>query len=211
MQKRMWMVMVMIGLAGAACWQLGGCANLIPEQEVPFNLDSDLGEFQVGPGAPVQKTGTLRFDPGEFPIGRGSLEIDPSVISVALSDNGGNKLFAAAQDVNDIQTCLDACGVAGVDAARCANVCENNELDVTVWLGSTDEPDAVCEAADRFGPFRVTLDENFVPVSVTPASVTLPDQVIGLLESGELRVCIQVIAPIDGTVIIDKLIFSVGL
>ncbi len=211
MQKRMWMVMAMIGLAGVAAWQVGGCANLIPEKVVPFNLDSDLGEFQVGPGMPVQKTGTLTFDPGEFSIGRGSIEIDPSVISVALSDNGGNKSLAAAQDVNDIQTCLDACDAAGVEAARCANVCENNELEITVWLGSTDEPDAVCEAEDRFGPFRVTLGENSVPVSVTPASVTLPEHVVDLLNSGELRVCIQVIAPVDGTVLIDRLIFNVGL
>ena len=53
---------------------------------------------------------------------------------------------------------------------------------------------------ETYGPFSVTLDENYVPVSIDPSSVTLSATTVALLNQGQTAVCLEVVSPVTGTV-----------
>ena len=186
MRKRTFVLMV--GVVVVTAWQVGGCAgglaNLIPEQAVDFGLGSGLGQFEVTAGQPTAKTGTGSFDLGEYSVGRGSVELDPDAITVTPSDSSGNK--------------------------GTVNLQQTNTLEIIVWIASVDAIDTVCESGEQYGPYEVTLDEDYVPIAIDPSLITLSQSTLGLLNSGEFSLCIQVISPVDGTVTIESLTFNLG-
>ena len=186
MPRKIWAIV--FGAVVLAAWQLPGCAglgSLIPLQTVAFDLGSGLGEFEVQAGQPARKTGTGAFELPDITLGRGTVELDPDVITVTPADSGGAK-----GTVNLQQTSI---------------------LEVTVWIASTDEVETVCETGEQYGPYEVTLDENYVPISIDPPTVTLTQNTLDLLNAGEFSLCIQVVSPVDGTVTIESLTFNLGL
>jgi hypothetical protein len=178
----------MAGVAVVTAWQVGGCggglASLIPEQPVDFALGSGLGQFEVTAGQPAAKTGTGSFDLGEYSVGRGSVELNPNVITVTPSASSGNK--------------------------GTVNLQQTTTLEITVWIAASAEIDTVCEAGEQYGPYNVTLDEDYVPVAIDPPQVTLSQSTLDLLNGGEFSLCIQVVSPVDGTVTIESLTFNLG-
>jgi hypothetical protein len=178
----------------------GGCGNL-PLDEVSFDLDTLLGLFEVRAGVPEANTGSLSPPQGLTP-GVRSLSIDPTEITITPDSVGAGKTSIALQSTG---SCLTDCGAAGVDAIRCANVCNGRELDIVVWIVSVLDADVVCGEGDGFGVFRVELDEAFAPTTVAPTSIPLTDAAAALINAGDARVCIEVIAPLDGRVRISSL------
>ena len=191
-----------LGLAGiiGVVSLAGGCGNL-PFNEVPFDLDTLLGLFEVQAGVPESNTGSLSPPQGLTP-GVRTLSIDPAEIAITPDAAGTGKTSIALQTAG---SCLTDCGDAGVDAIRCANVCNGRELDIVVWIVSVLDADAVCGEGDGFGVFRVQLDEAFAPTAVAPTSIPLTDAAAALINDGDARVCIEVIAPLDGRVRISSL------
>ena len=98
-------------------------------------LATGLAEFEVQAGVPSENAGTLAFDPGGVTIGSGSLQIKSDVISVVLADAGENKTAVQQQAV----VCLDACSAAGIDQTVCQSVCDNMELEITVWVAVPED------------------------------------------------------------------------
>jgi len=177
------------GVVILAVWQLPGCAgglgSLIPLQTVDFDLVSGLGEFEVQAGQPARKTGAGAFELPDITLGRGTIELDPDVITVIPADSGGAK--------------------------GAVNLQQTSTLEVRVWIAPAAEVETVCETGEQYGPYEVTLDENYVPISIDPSSVTLTQNTLDLLNVGEFALCIQVVSPIDGTVTIESLTFNLGL
>lgn len=185
MNKRI--LVMTAGVAALTAWQLGGCnlADLVRIPPITFELGAGLAEFEVQAGQAVRNSGSGAFDLSGFSIGSGSIELDPSVITVTPSGSPVGK--------------------------GTANLQSGGILEITVWIAPADDVDTVCDTGEQYGPFSVTLDENNVPVSVDPSEVTLTQNTLDLLNSGSFSLCIEVISPVDGTVTINSLTFNFGL
>ena len=199
--------MILASLTVVGLLNISGCTPLT--FPIPFDLlGANLGTFDVQAGDPVRVSGSLNFDNTTgIEVGGGNLEISPDAISITPTQTGSGKYAATAQEV---ATCLDACNLAGVDAATCSDVCENNQLRVTVWVGTADAIAEACANGDEY-VFDVTLDDNGQAtfVSVSPSEMT--QATIDLFNSGAFGICIEVISPIDGTILIDTLTANVSL
>ena len=154
------------------------------EVDVSFDLDGGLGEFEVQAGQVVEKRGNGSFTLIGLTAGSGSIGIDVSDITVTPTDATGEK-GTLTQQANSI-------------------------LEISGFLEASDLIDTVCEQPIErlYGPYLVTLDENFVPVSVDPATVDLRDDTIALLNEGEFTICIRVLSPVDATVSIASFGFT---
>ncbi len=209
---------MMLGASAVAVvWQLGACSpgglsSLIPEQAIDFDLaGAGLAEFDVQAGVPQQKSGRFTFDTGGFSVASGSIELVPEVITVTPADTSGGKTAVARQNG---PTCLDACGAAGVDSAVCADVCGNSVLQVTVWVASAGDSTIVCDPGDHrdtYGPFDVSLNEEHRVTDIDPDldGFTARTQQWLSPPVGEVSVCVEVISPIDGVILIGSLRFNV--
>lgn len=199
-------------LAGAGLWYLSACAlvsNLIPP--IDLNLSGSNAEFSTVAGVPTQKT--IHFSAVEVPVNLsgGSLEIDPSAITIQPGGTGGGKSRVAAQSAEDVQACLDACTGAGVEAADCAQVCEEGEILVRVSVGAADAIDESCDNGVEY-EFRVTLDDQLQVDTITATPSSLDPDTLDLIESGaEIGVCIEVLSPVTGTVTIEAISLRVRL
>lgn len=195
----------MLHLAAMAAIGLAGCnpASLIPLQPADFDLaQAGVSNFEVEAGVPESKTATFSFDSGGLTLGRGNVEIDPNAVS----------LDASSAKALQSPTCQNACNAAGVDQAICDMVCQEGLLDITVHVGSAAEVATVCDTGDEFN-FQVELNAAGQAVSISPNSINLnqfPDT-LSALNSGEFSLCITVISPEDGEVVIDALRMNVGV
>jgi hypothetical protein len=84
-------------------------------------------------------------------------------------------------------------------------------LEITAWIASADLLDTVCDVGEQYGPYEVTLDANYVPIAVQPATITLTQTTLDLLNGGEFSLCVQVVSPVSGTVRIESFTFNLGL
>ena len=163
--------------AGAAAAGGGGT----PQFTAEFDLTGGLGTFEVQAGVPAENRGTSNFTIEGGTISSGSVELDPSVITVTPAA-GTNKANVAMQ--------------------------ANQTLIVTVQIAQADQIDTVCDVGEQYGPFTVVLDENYVPVSIDPSTVTLSQNTIDLINLGQFSICLRVESPVDGTVTIQNLVFN---
>jgi hypothetical protein len=168
---------------------LSGCAGVVPagggsgaaQITADFDLSGGLGTFETQAGVPAETRGTGNFDIGGAEASSGSVEVDPSIITVT-----------------------PAAGPAKSNVAMQAG----DPLIITVAIAPTDELDTVCDTGEQYGPFIVVLDENYVPVSIDPSSVTLTQNTLDLINVGEFSICLRVESPVDGTVTIESLRFT---
>lgn len=189
-----------------------GCnlASLIPIPPVDLDLTAaGASTFQVTGGVPDQKQARFSGPDIPFDLGGGAIRISPSVITVTPTAMGKGVL--AVQSVDVVPACLEACNLAGEDAATCSLVCEGGELVVTIWVGPFADIQADCTSGDRY-EFTVTLDDQLQPtsVSVTPEDL-LPSTLVLLTSGGEIGLCIQVLLPVDGTVEITTVTLNLRL
>ncbi len=191
-------------------WGMVGCTSVLPLIPVPVSLGgTGASAMAVTAGTPTQEKVSFTGFDATVTIGRGSLELDPSVISVGPGGGAGKSILATLQQ--DAEACAAACSAAGLADATCESVCTEGELIVTAWIGSSGELDTVCDTGDQYGPYTVTLDDSGQGVSVTPSSVTITDNTRDLLNGGSFSLCVEAISPTDGTVFIDSVIMNVGL
>ncbi len=170
-------------LACAAVVLLGGCTQSPLQTSVDMPLGDTLGRFDVTADEPTDRSGTSTID-APVTVGSGSITIEPDAISVTPS--GALKEMVQAQE-------------------------GGSELIVTVWIDAVENVESVCGGGEDYGPFTVSLDENFVPQSVEPANVTLTQNTLDLINAGEFSICIRVVSPVTGQVQIQALALRLGL
>ena len=184
MSRRTHVMMAMVGAVMVTGWQLGGC-TMMPLIPGDIPLSGGLAQFDVQAGEAAKSSGTGSFSLEGISLGHGSIELDPSAITLTPAGGAGSK--------------------------GAVNLQETSTLVITVWIAPIDEVETVCDAGEQYGPFDVTLDENYVPVSIDPSSITLSGGTLDLLNAGEFSLCIEVVSPIDGTVTIESLTLNLGL
>jgi len=176
---------VMLVLVAVGGVQVVGCQSLIPTVTVTVGLDENLSSIDVVAGEANTKQGRVLFSSdGNFSIGRGSLVIDPEALSFTASSTNAPKLISAQSMSDTIQ--------------------------VTAFVASPELLDTVCEVGEKYGPYTVTLDGTFQPTSVTPASITLTQDTIDLLNAGSFSLCLQVDSSVSGTVVLSSLNLNLG-
>jgi len=188
-----------------------GC-SVIPLVSIPVSLGAtSLASFAVQAGLPAVQSTKLSIQQSDATslIGRGTLELDPSAIKLNAGASNGKLNTTSQQGIS----CSDACLAAGVSNDQCTAVCSEQRLEIMIWIADPANEGSVCTGGERdeYGPYLVKLDENGVGTSVSPSSVDLGALTIQLIQSGQLAVCAQVIAPDDGEVLIDNLTLNVGL
>gem|GEM_PF-6199507 len=203
---RRFTLMITLGFVSTILSVLPGCSAItIP---VPVSLtEAGVGSFDVMAGVPANAKANFSFTL-EQRGGSGRLSIDPANVSIQPTNTATGKVSALTfQEQN---ACLDACSSAGVAADTCDTVCTQGELLVTIWIGSQDAIAADCASGDQF-VFYVVLDASGNATSVSVAPTSLPQSTLDLLNGGSFGACVEVLSPIDGTVVVDTLTFNVGL
>ncbi len=175
-------VTLAVGFVGMS---FGGCAAVIPTIPVPVPPPAGATQFDVQADTPAQKSGAINFADIGIDIGRGSFEVDLDAITITRSNTGGSKGTVAQQGT----TTLVLSGA----------------------IGSGSQVDTVCADGDMYGPFMVTLDENDVPISVSPSTIDLTQNTIDNLNSGMVSVCLEVELPFDGSVQISTFTLNLGV
>jgi len=163
---------------------LVGCA---PQIATEFDLTSSgLSEFDVEAGVPVTRTGTGMIGATGITIGSGSIELDPSVITVTPAEGTGGKLAVQSQTGEMM-------------------------LIVTVRVDAVDEVGTVCATGEAYGPFEVTLNANFIPTRISPSRVRFGERALDAFNTGDFSLCLEVTSPVTGVVTISSLTFNLGL
>ena len=109
MRTRAWMTFT--ALVMVAVLQVSGCSSIIPPIPVTVGLGGTLGTITVVDGT-GETSGTTNFDTSQVPgISGGTIELDPSVISVQPAvDGGAGKSSVAYQLPEDLAESLRDCG-----------------------------------------------------------------------------------------------------
>ena len=156
---------------------------------VNVDLEEEVGLFQAQAGETVENSGTANVDTAGIPVQTGTISIDPSLVTVTPTSFAANaKRARTAQDAE-------------------------NTLEVTAWIAPLEDLDTVCggDSSEEYGPYTLTLDADNHPVSVTPESVTISENTLNLITSGEFSLCLRIVSTIDATIRIEKLTFNVGV
>lgn len=175
---------MMVGAALAV--STSGCTSLIPPQTIAFELNEGAGlVFPVTACEPIERTVTLTFDSAGLNITSGTFELKPEDITLNVDVEQPGKSAVAGQ-----------------------NTCD---LTVEGRVAATGQEADVCTSTDDYGPYVVTLDDDFMITGIDPATITLSEATISVLDTGTVTVCLEVTAPFSGTVTISALTFNVNL
>lgn len=216
MQRRT-KLMALLGAAVAVSVQVMACnpASLITIPPQDLNLaGARLSTFSdLEAGVPKRLQGSFTApDVQGFRL-TGGFDILPESVTLTPSDTSSEKGSRAAQLQVDIPTCVEACSLAGVDDAACTLVCEERQIQVTVWVGALEAIEADCTDGDEY-VFLVTLDEDGAVTGVTVSPTSFQSQTEDLLNAGadtQFGVCVEVIAPVSGEVIVSSLRMNLGI
>jgi hypothetical protein len=168
----------------ATLWGIAACEPITVPVDVP--LGNNLGSFEVQAGVPLTHRGTVTGIDTTVEVGSGNLAFDTDDITVTPADGGGGK-------------------------RRDVNLQDTTVLIVTAWIDDVAALETVCEAGEEYGPFEVTLDENYVPVAIDPDHVNLSQTTVDLINGGEFSLCLEILSPIDATITIERLTLNLGL
>jgi|GEM_PF-6796293 len=81
---------------------------------------------------------------------------------------------------------------------------------LTPRIAPAEAVDFVCEEGEIYGPFLITLDDQYQPVNVEPSSAKANTHTLDIINIGSYSVCIQVTSPVDSEVTLDRIEFSAG-
>jgi len=197
--------LALLGLAVFGASQVGGCGGFLPTIPLPVQLGSNA-DFDVESGVPSTKTfGTTFSNDSGVAIGSGSIEIDPTAITVTPDQ------AKTAQGTLPIpETCGDACSTANVSSELCNSVCNLGQVVVTVWVGGATDTNPQL-TGDEYGPYIVTLDGEASPISVQPNTVQLQQKTIDAINAGAANVTVQVVSPYGGVISLTSIQINAGL
>jgi len=176
--------LVFLGGAMVVAGLAGGCPQRLFTVTQDFPLDDALAVFAVQANTPVQNRGTITITGDSAQVASAVLSIKPA--NIVVDTGGPGKGMVNAQD-------------------------GTNVIVVQAAIADAAGVETVCDDGEQYGPFEVTLDANFQPVSVSPSSITLSQQTVSLLNSGAFSICLEVTSPVDGTITIQALTFELGL
>jgi len=87
-------------------------------------------------------------------------------------------------------------------------VTDGAELFLRVALA--EEEATVCTDGELYGPFDISLADNFQPVSVTPATAEATQQTLDIINTGSYSVCVQIHPVITAVADLNTLIVDFG-
>jgi len=73
-------------------------------------------------------------------------------------------------------------------------------------VGTAEQIDTVCEVGELYGPFSITLADNFQPESVSPAEANATQQTLDVINTGSYSICVQIMPSITAIADLNSLI-----
>ena len=75
-----------------------------------------------------------------------------------------------------------------------------------IRVGTAEQVDTVCEVGELYGPFSITLADNFQPESVSPAEADATQQTLDVINTGSYSICVQIMPAITAIADLNSLI-----
>ena len=79
-----------------------------------------------------------------------------------------------------------------------------------VRIARAEQLATVCTVGELYGPFDISLADNFQPVSVTPASAEATQQTLDIINIGAYSMCVQILPVITAVADLNSLIVDFG-
>jgi len=155
------------------------------EQTIPFDLPASLGSFDVVAGEPSENAGLVVFDPVDFDLGHGRIALRPEDITFTPDPQDDDKGRVSFQTSISLQ--------------------------ITAFVAAPEDLATVCVDGEQYGPFEVKLDAFLFPTSVSPSGLPLSSETLALIGSGGISFCLRVVAPVNGTVLVEGIPMTLGL
>ncbi len=155
----------------------------LPPVDVPLP-GSVSGGLALEANVAKTASGTVNVPSLGVTVANATLRLDPNAVTISPADSA---------------------------KARQAQTGELNTAEVTVWVASPDQSETVCTEGEEYGPFTIEFDDEFVIQSIAPSQVTLSQNTVDLLNSGQISLCIEAVMSIDGTISIASLEIQVGI
>jgi hypothetical protein len=72
-------------------------------------------------------------------------------------------------------------------------------------VGTAEQVDTVCTEGELYGPFSITLADNFQPESVSPAEANATQQTLDVINTGSYSICVQIMPSITAIADLNSL------
>ena len=73
-------------------------------------------------------------------------------------------------------------------------------------VGTAEQIETVCEVGELYGPFSITLADNFQPESVSPAEANASQQTLDVINTGSYSICVQIMPSVTAVADLNSLI-----
>ena len=81
---------------------------------------------------------------------------------------------------------------------------------LTLRIAPAEAVDFVCEEGELYGPFSITFDDDYQPITASPSSAEATSHTLDIINIGSYSICVQVTSPVDSEVTLDRVEFSAG-
>lgn len=196
-----------IAIVGAAFWLLTACGPSVTMDppagggsevtgaqsnttggKVKQDLPPTVTNYNLKSDIAIQKSGVVDSEvPADAPLQPGAIQIERADIKIESSGPRATIDFAQA----------------GPPASR--------TVEITVWIGEESEVDSVCQSANRFGPYIVTVNQDFTVQSIRPRLFSFSEATRARLAEDRFSICFLVEANFDAHVEIRRLTFLLDL
>lgn len=79
-----------------------------------------------------------------------------------------------------------------------------------IRIARAEQEATVCQDGELYGPFDISMADNFQPVSVTPATAEATQQTLDVINTGGYSMCVQILPVITAIANLDSLIVDFG-
>ena len=77
-------------------------------------------------------------------------------------------------------------------------------------VGSAEQEATVCTDGELYGPFDITLADNFQPASVTPATAAATQQTLDVINTGSYAICVQIMPTVTAVADLNSVTVDIG-
>jgi hypothetical protein len=77
-------------------------------------------------------------------------------------------------------------------------------------VGSAEQEATVCTEGELYGPFDITLADNFQPASVVPATAEATRHTLDVINTGSYSICVQIMPTVTAVADLNSLTVDIG-
>ncbi len=175
----------LLAVLGSLAWlSMGGCPQSFVRIPFPFELQEDVGTFELVAGQSTENRGIGSVEGSTVTIRSGTMQIKAENVRFTPTPAKGQ--------VNQQAT---------------------GTVTVTAMVAGDADVETVCETpVDSYGPYTITFDGDFNVTSILPETINLAQSTVDILNAGSFSFCLIADSQVfSGTLTVDELSFTLGL